>query len=252
MQGKKPVKKILGNIVYHKNFYSSFLKNERDIFVWSPVNLENSNGEKFPVLYMHDGQNLVNPKTSFAGFDWRIDETIISLTKQKKIDNIIVVGINNTIDRLEEYSNSPKGELYLKFLIEEVKPFIDKNYPTLTDNKNSAIMGSSMGGLSSFLMVWKHSDVFSKAACLSSSFYYNRFDAIKLIKKTKEKKKIRVYIDHGEDGIDGSQKMFFALTNKGYKIGNELDYFYSPGDGHNEKAWSDRIERPLMFLFGKK
>ncbi len=248
---KKSIKKIIGNIYYHKNFYSSLLNNKRDVFVWMPAGFDISGLKRFPVLYMHDGQNLVNPKTSFAGIDWQVDETITRMIKEGIIEEIIVVGINNTADRLEEYSNSAKGNLYLRFIIEELMPFIDNNYPVLKEKENRAIMGSSMGGLSSFLMLWKYPDVFSKAACLSSSFYYDNFDAIHLVKNTKNKKTIKIYIDHGEDGIEGSQKMFAALTKNGYLLGKDFDYYYAPGKKHNEQSWAERLERPLRFLFGK-
>ncbi len=245
--------KIVGEIRYHKNFKSEFLQNERDIIVWLPPGYNNDAERKFPVLYMHDGQNILNPKTSFAGMDWRVDETATKLIKGNKLEEIIIVGIYNTPDRLEEYSDSIKGNNYLKFIIEELMPFINSNYKTKTDKKNTGIMGSSMGGLISFLAVWKFPDVFGKAACLSSSFYYDDEKAIKMVKDYKsEKKKIKIYIDHGEDGLPRGQKMFCALSEKGFIIGTDIDYFYAPGAEHTENAWAERLERPLLFLFGIK
>ncbi len=113
-------------------------------------------------------------------------------------------------------------------------------------------MGSSMGGLISFLIAWKHPDVFSKAGCLSSSFYYNKDKILKMVKNYRGKKKnIQIYIDHGEDGLEKGQKMFSLLTEKGYIIGTDIDYYYAPGAAHNENAWAERLERPLLFFFGK-
>jgi predicted alpha/beta superfamily hydrolase len=243
---------IIGNVDFHYDVYSAILNNKRDFFVWLPPGYELNPAKHYPVLYMHDGQNLIDPKTSYAGKDWQVDETITRLIKEYKIKEIIVVGIYNTNDRLEEYSDSEKGERYRKFIIEELKPFVDSKYRTLPDNKNTAIMGSSMGGLASFLMTWKHPEVFSMAACMSSSFYYNDDKVFKMLDEyTGLKKHIKFYIDHGEDGLIRGQRMFCKLTQMGYVIGTDLDYFYAPKAEHNESEWAKRLERPLIFFFGK-
>jgi predicted alpha/beta superfamily hydrolase len=243
---------VIGNVDYHREIYSRILDKKRDFFVWLPAGYDDNTSKRYPVLYMHDGQNLIDPKTSFAGKDWQVDEALTRLIAEYKIKEIIVVGINNTGERLEEYSDSEKGEKYRKFLIEELKAFVDSKYRTLTDSKNTAIMGSSMGGLASFLMVWKHPDVFSMAGCLSSSFYYNDDKVFKMLDEyTEPKKHVKFYIDHGEDGLVRGQKMFCKLTQMGYVIGTDLDYFYAPKAEHNESEWAKRLERPLIFFFGK-
>lgn len=247
---KKSREKITGKVYYHRNFRSDYLDNERDIIVWLPPSYKFKSGKKLPVLYMHDGQNIMDPGTSFAGSDWRVDETAASLIKQNKIEEIMVVGIYNTASRMEEYSYSPQGQNYIRFITEELKPFIESNYPAKSSRENNAIMGSSMGGLISFIIVWKHGDVFSKAACLSSSFYYNDEKVIKMVNESQgNKKNIKIYLDHGEDGLHEGQKMFAALSAKGYLIGTDVDYFYEPGAEHNETAWAGRLARPLIFLF---
>lgn len=243
---------VIGNVDFHRDVYSVILNNKRDFFVWLPAGYEDNPAKKYPVLYMHDGQNLIDPKTSFAGKDWQVDETVTRLISEYKIKDIIVVGINNTNDRLEEYSDSEKGQKYRRFLIEELKPFVDSKYRTLHDNKNTAVMGSSMGGLASFLIVWKHPEVFSMAGCLSSSFYYNEDKVFKMIDEYEgPKKHIKIYIDHGEDGLVRGQKMFCKLTQMGYLIGTDIDYFYARGAEHNETEWAKRLERPFIFFFGK-
>ncbi len=244
--------KIVGTVRYHRNFHSEHLDNKRDIIVWLPPSYKTDARRHYPVLYMHDGQNLMDPKTSYAGMDWRVDETLSKLIKQNKIQEVIVVGINNTDDRLEEYSDTEKGRNYINFIISELKPFIDDEYRTLTDRENTAVIGSSMGGLISLLIAWNFPEVFSKAGCMSSSFYYHDDKALNMVKSySGPKKNIKIYIDHGEDGLVRGQKMFCAFTKKGYLVGTDLDYFYAPGAEHNEKAWADRLERPLLFFFGK-
>jgi len=213
---------IVGKVEYHKDVLSPILKNKRDIVVWLPIGynpLKNPD-KKYPVLYMHDGQNIMDPKTAYVGKDWRVDETVMKLIKQKKIKEIIVVGIYNSPDRLDEYSWTEKGQNYLKFIVTELKPFIDSAYKTLSDKDNTAIMGSSMGGLISFYAGWHYPEVFSMAGCLSSSFYYNNDRSIKQVEEyTGHKKHVKFYIDHGEDGNVRGQRMFVELSKKGYVIG---------------------------------
>ncbi len=243
---------VIGNVEFHRKIYSRFMDKKLDFFVWLPAGYEANPSKSYPVLYMHDGQNLIDPKVSFAGKDWQVDETITKLIKEYKIKEIIVVGIYNTSERLEEYSDTQKGKNYLKFIIEELKSFVDTKYRTLSDNKNTAIMGSSMGGLVSFHAIWKHPEVFSMAGCMSSSFYYNDDKIFKMIDEYDgPKKHMKIYIDHGEDGLIRGQKMFCKLTQLGYVIGTDLDYFYARGAAHNETEWAKRLERPLIFFFGR-
>lgn len=245
--------KIIGRVEYHRKFYSKALNNRRDIIVWLPPSYKKEKQKRYPVLYIHDGQNIMDPKTAYIGVDWQLDETAASLSKSGALQEIIIVGIYNTPERLEEYSDSTKGKSYMKFMAEQLKPFIDKYYRTLPDKEYTAVMGSSMGGLISFLLVWNYPNVFGKAACLSSSFYYDDDKAINMVKNyAGEKKKIKVYIDHGEDGLPRGQRMFCELTQKGYLIGTDIDYYYAPGADHTESEWAKRIERPLLFFFGTR
>jgi predicted alpha/beta superfamily hydrolase len=246
------LKQVVGNVEYHRKSYSHNLDSERDFFVWLPPGYESNPGKRYPALYMHDGQNLIDPKTSYSGKDWQVDETVTRLIKGYKIKEIIVVGIHNSEDRLEEYSDTEKGEKYRKFITEELKPFVDSKYRTLSDSKNTAIIGSSMGGLVSFITAWKHPEVFSMAGCMSSSFYYNDEKVFKMIDEYEgAKKQTKFYIDHGEDGLIRGQIMFCKLTQLGYIVGTDLDYFYARGAEHNETEWAKRLERPLLFFFGK-
>ena len=200
---------------------------------------------------MHDGQNIIDPKTSFTGTDWRVDETVVKLIKARKMSEIIVVGICNTHDRLEEYNDSKRGNLYLQFICGELKPFIDNNFRTLPGRESTGMMGSSMGGLISFIAGWRHDDIFSMIGCMSSSFYYNDEKVFDMINPAgRPKNKMKFYIDHGEDGLIRGQKIFNRLSELGYVIGRDIDYFYAPGAEHNESAWAERLERPLLFFFG--
>lgn len=245
---------IIGGAKYHREFESTFLSSKRDLIVWLPPGYDSrrNKNKQYPVLYMHDGQNILDPKTSYAGKDWRIDEILSSLIKKKKIKEIIVVGIYNSPDRLDEYSLSEKGNNYLQFLAKEVKPFVDLTYRTMPERENTAVMGSSMGGLISFYAGWFYPEIFSMVACMSSSFYYNDDKSLRMVEEYDgPKKSVKFYIDHGEDGLIRGQKMFSLLSQKGYIIGTDVDYFYAPGAEHNEAEWASRLERPLLFFFKK-
>jgi enterochelin esterase-like enzyme len=243
---------ITGEVKYHRNFKGQGLL-PRDIIVWLPPSYEKEKQKRYPVLYAHDGQNLFNPSTSLFKVDWQLDETADSLIKQGKIKEIIIVGIYNTRNREKEYNTGNTGKIYLKFIVNELKPFIDKNYRTLPDPTNTATIGSSAGALSAFMLVWEYNNVFSKAACLSPAFFIDKIDLITPVLNAKGKKKLKIYIDCGGTGLDsllltGAEKMISALNKKGYK---DYLWYYDKSGEHNETNWAKRVWRPLQFFFNK-
>ena len=248
---------ITGTVRYHRALKSKSLTNPRDAIVWLPPSYEKEKSKRYPVLYMHDGQNIIDPSTSFAGFDWRIDEVVDSLIKTNSIEEIIVVGIYNTTYRGPEYSDTPIGRAYADFVVHGLKPMIDSIYRTKPDRKHTANMGSSMGGLISFLFSWWYPEVFSEAGCLSSAFLV---DSNKILREVRNysgsRKDIRIYLDDGSIGLEaqlgpGYREMIGILESKGYVKGRDLEYFYDEGAEHNEQAWARRVWRPLVFMFGK-
>jgi len=249
-----PSETIIGIVKYHRNLYGEGLNYPRDLIVWLPPSYETDTIKRYPVLYMHDGQNIMDPATSFIGYDWHVDEVADSLIRTGKMREIIVVGIYNSPDRADEYDDTKLGRAYRKFVIERVKPLIDSTYRTLPDRDNTAVMGSSMGGLVSFLMVWDYSNIFSQAGCISSVF---RPDLIKEVESySGMKKDIRIYIDNGGVGLDkklqnGCDSMLTALRKIGFIDGRDLEWFYDPSAEHNEYAWAKRVWRPLMFMFSR-
>lgn len=248
---------ITGTVKYIHAVKSPKLRHPREVIVWLPPSYEKNKTQRYPVLYMHDGQNIIDPRTSFGGYDWRVDEVADSLMRANKMEEIIIVGIYNSPDRAPEYSDSELGRGYIDFVANELKPMIDQTYRTKSGAKNTAVMGSSMGGLSSFLFVWKRPDIFSKAGCLSSAFLWEDDKILKEVKAySGAKKLIRVYLDDGSEGLEarlkpGYDEMVRLLQAKGYKRGVDLEYFYDEGAAHNEPAWAKRIWRPLLFMFGK-
>ena len=254
--GKMPEGGITGTARYHRKVGGEGVV-ERDIVVWLPPGYETDTGTRYPVLYAHDGQNLFDPATSFLGVDWGLDETATALIEAGKLKPLIIVGIYNTLDRTDEYSNSEKGRAYMAYLTKVVKPMIDADYRTLADRDHTATMGSSVGGLISFLLTWKHPEVFGQAACLSPAFLYGAPDhAVKLVTQgDRPRQPIRLYIDSGGRDIEarlkpGCDQMLEALKKAGFTEGVDYVWYFDEEAGHNEAAWGRRAEQPLTFLFG--
>ena len=243
---------IVGEVVYYNDFFSHYLNNHRTIIVWLPPSYHHEHHRRYPVLYMHDGQNVFDPATSFAGNDWRLDETVSGLIKEGKLEEIIIVAIYNTNDRLKEYSVSEHGKKYVNFIAHELKFFIDDTFRTKPNPEHTAVMGSSMGGLISLYASWSEPKIFGKCAALSTSFWHSNEAMIKLLTGDRSKKRpIQIYLDSGDDSKYETQKVFCILTQKGYHIGDDIDYYFDRGADHNESAWANRLYRPLLFFFGK-
>lgn len=224
----------------------------RDIHVWLPPGYDRST-EHYPVLYMHDGQQVFDPATASFGVDWQIDETATTLIGRGALRRLLVVAVNNTEDRYPEYSDTEQGAAYRRFLIGTVKPFVDRTYRTLPDRDHTAVMGSSMGGLASFLLAWYHPDVFSMAGCLSPAFFAP--DLRKAAKEPPPGQPVRLYVDNGGIGLErwlqaGCDRMVDILQRKGLVVGENLVWFQDIRAEHNEAAWAKRAWRPLCFMFG--
>jgi enterochelin esterase-like enzyme len=236
------------------------LKN-REVIVWLPSAYIANPTKSFPVLYANDGQNMVDRNTAFLNNDWRADDTIERMAAQNHIDPPIMVCIYNTDDRLEEYNDTELGRRYLAFIVHELKPFIDKHYRTKKNPANTAIIGSSMGGLISFLAAWYHPNVFGQAACLSPMFWGKTTVQVKTWKMVenhpKHELKAKLYIDNGTVELErklmpGCKKMLRVLRSRGYKKNKNLLWFVDDGAWHNEHAWAERLWRPLEYFYGKK
>ncbi len=247
---------IRGKVDYHRQLGGDGLNHNRDIIVWLPPSYEKNTKKHYPVLYMHDGQNIFDPTTAFTGYDWRVDEVADSLIRMKVIEEIIIVGIYNSPDRLPEYSDSELGSAYMNFVINVVKALVDSTYRTKQSKEHTGIIGSSLGGLSSLLFVWKRPDVFGMAGCLSPSFWYDDEKTLKEIREySGHKKHIKIYLDCGgreKELISGYKRMVEILKTKGYKKGKDLDYTFESNGTHSEHYWAKRVWRPLVFMFGRR
>lgn len=248
------------------------LKNDRDVIVFLPPDYEKQKRQRYPVFYMHDGQNLFDGATSFIpGQEWRVDETAAQLINSRKIEPLIIVGIYNTgKDRINEYTpvEDPKykmggkANLYGEFLIDELKPFIDRTYRTKAAAQYTGLGGSSLGGLVSLYLGLEHPQVFGRLAVVSPSVWFADKQILKFVDSLQRKPNLRIWLDMGtkEGGsADEAQRAVAdalllrdALVRKGWKVDRDLKYFEAAGAEHNEKAWAARVELILTFLFPKK
>ncbi|WP_245868572.1 alpha/beta hydrolase-fold protein [Pontibacter ramchanderi] len=246
---------ITGKVIYHHNLSADGLK-PRDLVVWLPPGYEKGN-KHYPVLYMHDGQNVFDPATSSFGVDWRLDETADSLIRSNQIEPVIIVGIYNTPDRMEEYVPGAKGSAYMDFVVNTVKPLIDQNYRTKSGSKYTLTGGSSAGGIMAFMLAWEYPKVFSKAICMSPAFKIMHIDYVKEVQAySGKKKKLKFYIDNGGIELEarlqpGIVEMLQALQQKGYREGKDYHWVRDEKAQHNEAAWAKRMPQALHFLLKK-
>lgn len=246
---------ITGKVEYIRNLGEGEIL-PRDIIVLLPHDYDKNN-LRYPVLYMHDGQNIFDPSTVGFGVDWQVDEALDSLNRQGVVKDMIVVGINNSVNRSAEYSHSPLGSAYMKFVTQKLKPLIDSLYRTKPQREFTWTAGSSMGGLISFMLLWEYNDIFSVAGSFSPAFKIAQFDYITIVKKTAEPKRdFKLYIDNGGVGLDarlqpGIDQMIQLLEELGYKRDSDFYVTIDPEADHNEAAWAKRIPNFLMKMFGK-
>ncbi|MES2756114.1 MAG: alpha/beta hydrolase-fold protein [Pseudomonadota bacterium] len=244
-----------GKVTIVAGVESPQLKNSRSLRIFLPASYQENSAKRYPVLYMHDAQNLFDAKTASYGVEWSIDETVNRLVATGIMDEVIVVGIDNTPDRIPEYTpccdpkhGGGKLDAYEAFVVDTVKPMIDKTLRTLPGKDTTAIMGSSLGGLASVLIAQHRPDVFSKAGGVSSSFWWNQRAPIK---KAAARVPVKFYLDAGTngDGLDDTLLMRDAMLAQGYSAGADLLFYSAEGGKHNEASWAARVEKPLTWFF---
>ena len=233
--------------------WSPQLRNRRDVDVYLPLGYEADARRRYPVVYMHDGQNLADPSIAFAG-TWHLDEAMDELEAHHH--EAIVVGIHNTRERLEEYSPFPERKLgggdahaYVAFVAETVKPRIDRQFRTRRTGASTAIVGSSMGGLVSLYAWLSRSDVFGHAGALSPSLWFGRERLFQYVESARLPRG-RLYLDvgtgEGAQALRDVRAMRALLDDK--NIDARLDYREDRGGRHDEASWSRRIGWALEFL----
>jgi len=255
-----------GQYKVHNNIYSTILKNTRDIVVYTPPSyLENYLKTYSDVLLMHDGQNLFNDSTSFAGVSWHCQDTVDLLVNEGQMREIIIIGVYNTADRINEYTYSydktvkggGKGDLYLDFLAKEVTPLMKSFYRIVINGpSNYGILGSSLGGLISCYAGWTRPNVWGISGCMSSSFWWNSedFNNVILVNRAKPSKNSIFYLDSGNTGpsnddVTQTIKVRDHITQLGWELLTNLFYYLDKGGQHSEKYWGTRFHEPMTDLY---
>ncbi|MDP2391384.1 MAG: alpha/beta hydrolase-fold protein, partial [Acidobacteriota bacterium] len=246
----------------HEQFHSVFLPDDRDLLVWLPPGYADQPDRRYPVLYMHDGQNLFDPDTAFQpGEHWRVGETAAGLIASAELHPLIIVGIYNTGDeRIHEYTPTKDARLggglagaYGRLIVEEVKPLIDRTYRTLPDADHTGLGGSSLGGLATLHLGFTHHEVFSRLAELSPSVGWDRRAVLKTVRQARPRPALRLWVDmgtaEGRRGLDDARLLKAALVGAGYAEGVDLHYAEFEGATHSEAAWAARVGPMLKWLF---
>lgn len=262
-----PPTTLTGNIQQYRAFPSKILKNRRDVLVYLPPGYRRFSTRHYPVLYLQDGQNVFDAATSFAGVEWGVDETAQQLIRRKLIEPLIIVAIANTgEDRIHEYAPTParldppkrkrsKGLLrsYGRFLIEELKPFIDRKYRTRREAEFTGLGGSSLGGLATLALGLWFPNYFTRLAVLSPSIWWDDcaiYDIVDEIDET-AKPALKIWLDTGthEPGWERATDLRARLIEKGWRLHDDLHYLEVEGADHSEGAWAARIDPVLRFLY---
>jgi hypothetical protein len=290
-QESTSVKVCSGKVVRYADFPSKFVT-ARKIDIWLPENY--TKNKKYAVIYLHDGQMLFDSNTTWNKQEWGIDETLSKLMFEEKIKGCIVVGVWNAgkyrhtdyfpqkptqtftksetdslylskrLNNSQIFTGKINSDNYLKFLVNELKPFIDKTYSTHKNRENTIIGGASMGGLISIYALCEYPNVFGAAACLSThwpgifSVNENPFiPAMKnyLIKNLPKPKTHKIYFDFGTETLDVMYEPLQIeidriMESKGYSKKNWLTQKFI-GDDHSEKSWNKRFSIPALFLLKK-
>ncbi|HXT00641.1 MAG TPA: alpha/beta hydrolase-fold protein, partial [Elusimicrobiota bacterium] len=251
-----------GDVRIIRDFRSQILGNSRSIAVYLPPGYESSN-ERYPVLYVQDGQNLFDAVAE-QGRSWGLDETCERLMRSGELPPFIIVGVYNTLNRIPEYTPVPddeygggNGELYGQFLIKELKPYIDANLRTLPGPESTGLMGSSLGALISLHVGLDHPDVFSRIGALSPSLWWANAELTRRLGSAPPpESRARVWVDMGtREGDHPDQRVAETLDfgrmlqARGWRTGSNLSVRVIDGAGHNEGAWRARAAEVLKFLF---
>ena len=264
----------------------------RNVDIWVPDGYTAK--KKYAVLYMHDGQMLFDSATTWNKQAWEVDDVVGKILKEKKIRDVIVVGVWNLATRYTDYfpqkpfesltqtqldtafsakrtngtdlllNHKVYSDGYLRFLVTELKPYIDKNFSTKKDRANTFVAGSSMGGLISMYAICEYPKIFGGAACLSTH-WPGTFGAGNnpipeafcdyLRNKLPDPKTHKIYFDHGTATLDAhypplQKKVDAVMQEKGWTSKNWMTREF-PGEDHSEKAWKKRLNIPLEFLLPK-
>lgn len=274
-----------GKLVRHI-IYSPQLKQKINVDIWLPPGYNKKSAKRYPVIYMHDGQNLYDPKTTWNHQAWEMDSVAGALISAHKIPAPIIVGVHSIQEsrvpdlmprKVLEYIPDERtdsmqwdnkeyplrGDLYARFITHSVKPIVDKAYNTMPDRDHTFVMGSSMGGLMSLYMLCEYPEIFGGAGCLSTHWIGKHPEGVfphafrdYLVDNLPRDGHHKLYFDHGTTTVDAQygpweDMMIDYILSQGYTLHGTLERYVAQGAAHNENFWKRRVSRPLTFLLNK-
>lgn len=244
------------------SFHSEILPDDRTISVYLPPQYETDPARRFPVFYLHDGQNLIDPHTSFvAGHTWCAGLTADRMNWAGTAAPMILVGVANTgLRRMAEYTptrdyrlGGGQGHDYARMLTEELKPFIDNHFRTLSDVLHTGLGGSSLGGLITLYIGLEFPDVFGKLAVMSPSVWWNQRSILGFVAEFESQFRPKIWLDigtaEGTRHVRDAELLHRRLIQQGWRAGQDLELLKVPGGVHSEDAWAARFDSVLEFLF---
>lgn len=257
---------VVGDLHGHERFYSHQLGNVRTIWVWLPIGYQEDASRRYRVLYMQDGQNLFDAAKASFGVEWCMDEAATHLIASRQTDPFIIVGIENSADRFGEYTPTAaggvggRGAAYGRFLVNEVKPFIDTHYRTMVGPQGTFIGGSSLGGLISLYLLREYPTVFGGALGVSPSLWWDAENFLRAVEHdARWARGKRVWIDMGtsESGwgdeaghVARVRRFRDALVKMGLKDEKDVKCLIDEGATHDEASWARRAPAMLAWLLG--
>ena len=258
-----PGPELAGNPRYLlRSLHSIAIPGARAIGIYLPSAYLTEPDRRFPVFYLHDGQNVFDGSTSYLpGRTWRAHTTADRLTEAGSIEPIILVGIANAgLGRMAEYTptRDPKlgggeGFRYGRLLVDELKPLIDAEFRTQPGPQTTGLGGSSLGGLISLYLALDYRNVFGRAAVLSPSVWWDQRSILRRIRSASPEPELRIWLDMGmAEGVRhlrDTDLLYSLLIDQGWEVGMDLEYARVPGAVHDEDAWAERFGDVLSFLF---
>jgi predicted alpha/beta superfamily hydrolase len=252
-----------GTLDHIRAFHSNILGNDRDITIYLPPGYNDRDDVRYPVLYMHDGQNLFEPERAFIpGQHWRLSEAADEAIGSRSAAPMIIVGIDNTgASRIDEYTpthdplrhGGGKANDYGRMIIEELKPIIDAQFCTLPDASNTALGGSSLGGLATLHLGLTRPDVFGNLAVMSPSVWWHNRAILSDVENFASPQRPRIWLDmggrEGVEGLNDARSLRDLLRGKGWRDDVDFNYFEDRRADHSERAWAKRAPAVLEFLF---
>lgn len=261
----------LSNITVERNFPSHILDEEQNIIIYTPPGYSLKLNQKYPVLYLLDGENYFKERKEERRAEWSMQKTLDRLIKEERIQEMIVVGIYSTENRIKHYTPSLDQEYhgggnaldFSRFITNELKTFIDRRYRTKAEAEYTGIAGSSLGGLTSLYIGWKQPEVFSKIGSLSPYLWWNNYDIIPILQSGIDEKNVKVWLDAGKSydsitaPISDEQMAIDVKDLKEYLVSighySERDIYIHQQEKVEDPAQDldKRLESLLLFLFSK-